>query len=153
MIEEVVLVETFDQKLKPSGFRKSKRNFYRFGQSLYSVLNLQHSQLYGAWFVNFGFSPLTQADGKFLPENKCMVRFRAESVSAISRGGCALLDDDSDSSDPLWEGSLIEKVVVPAVELLEAVRDAPTLAAVLKMDVTSQVFIHKDFRSILNSES
>lgn len=79
---EAVLTET----LKPRGFRKRTRNWFRTTSAgQYQVVNLQKSSWgSGDCYLNLGWDR-ADGTGHFLPENHCLARFRAERTDVIPR--------------------------------------------------------------------
>ena len=72
-----------DASLKESGFRRRRSNWYRSGPILYAIVNVQKSNWDDLIYINVGFTPVEYLTDGWQPSNKCLVRFRAESLKAV----------------------------------------------------------------------
>lgn len=122
--------------LKPRGFRKRERNWFRTtGANEYQVVNLQKSSWGGgSCYLNVGWDSTVPA-GEFRPANQCVVSLRAEDtdviapiewvrpdgVSTLAMPGIALLDTETNERVPedLFVEQLTQVIVIPVAELLD----------------------------------
>ncbi len=139
---EAVLAEV----LKPRGFRKRARNWFRTSDAgEYQLVNLQKSSWGGGdCYLNLGWDPTVKA-GDFLPENQCMARIRAERADVIppirmlrSDGesvlevpGISLLHRDMSErfTDDDYRNQIREIVARPVADLLDRTPSVTDLVA------------------------
>jgi hypothetical protein len=139
---------TIASLLKPRGYRKRARNWFRTSpEGDYQVVNLQKS----SWgdencYLNLGWDPGVPA-GEFRPEHQCAARFRAEAadvilpfqwvrpdgLTTIELPGISLLDVET--SAVMTEGPFAEKladlVVVPIADFMDRTRSIVDLVPLL----------------------
>ncbi|WP_402462183.1 DUF4304 domain-containing protein [Isoptericola aurantiacus] len=146
------LVEAFKQAFKPLGFKKKVANWYRSSGDLYTVVGLQDSSWDGSNYVNIGFAPVAYAKSGWLADSKCLVRFRAESITSISRDSLILLSGRTMkevAGDDL-RAAVLEHIANPVARVVDPVEDIQDLKMLLRTKVSDQVFIHRDIKKELD---
>jgi Domain of unknown function (DUF4304) len=122
--------------LKPRGFRKRGRNWFRTtSANEYQVVNLQKSSWGGGnCYLNLGWDPAVPA-GEFRSENQCAVTLRAEDTDVIppidwvrpdglttlELPGISLLDTEANDrmSEAQFAKQFSEVIAVPIADLLD----------------------------------
>ncbi|WP_158257112.1 DUF4304 domain-containing protein [Kineococcus xinjiangensis] len=145
------LSAVFGKPLKDLGFRRRRRSWYRLGPALYSVLNLQASEWDSTVYLNLGFSPAASVVGDWLPERKCMVRFRAERILEVPLEGIRLLDGEALAAvgAQAWRDAVAQQVAGPVVGMLDRVVDLPRLRHALDAEVSPHVMVRAEVRQLL----
>ncbi|MER8072594.1 DUF4304 domain-containing protein [Streptomyces sp. NPDC094034] len=142
------LLEAFDDVLRPLGFRKKSGSWYRISGDLYGLVGVQKSSWDESYYVNVGFAPAGKVKEGWLPESKCLVRFRVDAITSISRKGLELLSVEGEEvarSDEL-RSSLVEEIVVPVALLVDPIGSLGDLKSLLRSGVSGRVFIHHEIR-------
>lgn len=138
--------------VKPLGFMaQGAANWHRVRSDLYSIVNLQQSGWAdSSYYINLGFSPAETVSDAWIPESKCMIRFRIEAIKAIDSTALDILDEGAVWMDEIeFESILGRDVLSPLVQFLERIDDSSALGRLLNSDVPGRVFIHKDAGAIL----
>jgi hypothetical protein len=147
------LADAMDDAMTPLGFRRRRTNWSRLGDTLYSVINLQKSR-WGEWlYVNLGFSLPDRVANSWTPESRCLVRFRADTLTAIEPEALRLLEADrvlTMEHDELRE-LLAERIASPIAETMAVAADLDGLKNVLESRTSGQVFVHREMRELLLS--
>src|SRR6478609_7626979 len=149
-----VLLEAFNEVFKSLGFRKKSANWYRVSGDLYCIVGVQESRWDESCYVNVGFTPAVNVKAGWLPESKCLVRFRADAITSISREDLDLLSGEAakaSGEDDLRVG-LLEKIANPAARAVDPVENMQNLKSLLRTSVSDQVFIHRKIRGELLEE-
>ncbi|MFE7500528.1 DUF4304 domain-containing protein [Streptomyces albidoflavus] len=149
-----VLLEAFNEVFKSLGFRKKSANWYRVSGDLYCIVGVQESRWDESCYVNVGFTPAVNVKAGWLPESKCLVRFRADAITSISREDLDLLSGEAakaSGEDDLWVG-LLEKIANPAARAVDPVENMQNLKSLLRTSVSDQVFMHREIRGELLEE-
>ncbi|MFD3352993.1 DUF4304 domain-containing protein [Streptomyces fradiae] len=149
-----ILLEALNEVFKPLGFRKKSANWYRVSGDLYCVVGVQESRWDESCYVNVGFAPAVNVKAGWLPESKCLVRFRADAITSISRGDLDLLSGEAakaSGEDDLRVG-LVEKIATPVARAVNPVESIQGLKSLLRTSVSDQVFIHREIRGELLEE-
>ncbi|MQS07542.1 DUF4304 domain-containing protein [Streptomyces alkaliphilus] len=149
MVQSAV-VRVVDESIKPLGFQRRGHSWYRITSDLYSVINVQKSRWSESCYINIGFSPSGQVENLWLPESRCQVRFRLDSLKRITREGLLLLEGGTDQEVKL-RASLVEKIGNPLAQFVVGVTNLDDLRGALNSDVTGNVFIHGEIRPLLAS--
>jgi hypothetical protein len=89
------LLDVLGNQLAPLGFRRRTANWYRAGSELYLVVNVQRSSWGDVLYVNVGAAPIGRTTGGWLPESKCLVRFRAEALDGVPAEALVALSDSA----------------------------------------------------------
>jgi len=99
-----VLTAILTESLAERGFRRRGDSWHRLGPDLYSVVHLQPSRWDSSFYLNLGFAPAGRVVRGWLPESKCLVRFRVEAIKKLSPGDLRLLNGDAFShmGEPEW---------------------------------------------------
>ncbi|MGW2307331.1 DUF4304 domain-containing protein [Actinomadura luteofluorescens] len=146
-----ILLEALNEVFKPLGFRKKSANWYRVSGDLYCVVSVQQSSWGGSCYVNIGFAPAVKVRAGWLPESKCLVRFRVDALASIFREGLDLLSGEV--AEAREEGDLradlVERVVSPVAQAINSVESIQDLKSLLHASVSDQVFIHSEIRDKL----
>lgn len=146
-----VFLEAFDEVFKPLGFRKKSANWYRVSGELYCVVGLQKSSWDESFYVNVGFSLAEKVKTGWLPESRCLVRFRVDSIASISEDGLRLLSGEvtEGGKESEFRVSLVERIVVPVALVVGPIGTLDDLKSLLQSGVSGQVFIHREIRDVL----
>ncbi|PWI12598.1 hypothetical protein DI272_43830 [Streptomyces sp. Act143] len=151
---KTILVEALNEVFKPLGFRKKSTNWYRVSGDLYCVVSVQDSSWDESCYVNIGFAPAAKVKASWLPESKCLVRFRADTITSISREGLDLLSGEV--AEAGGEGglrvALVEKVASPVARAVNSIDNIQGLTSLLRTSISDQVFIHREIRDELLAE-
>ncbi len=75
-----ILLEALNEIFKPLGFKKKSAKWYRVSGDLYCIVGVQESRWDESCYVNIGFAPAANVKTEWLPESKCLVRFRADAT-------------------------------------------------------------------------
>ncbi|MFG3165461.1 DUF4304 domain-containing protein [Streptomyces sp. NPDC048232] len=146
-----VLLEAFNEVFKPLGFRKKSANWYRASGDLYCVVGVQESSWDESCYVNIGFAPAANVKTGWLPESKCLVRFRADAITSISRDGLDLLSGEV--AEVRGGGDLrldlVEKVASPVAQAVNSIESIQDLKNLLRTSDSDQVFVHREIRDEL----
>lgn len=153
MIVQSAVVRVVGEAVKPLGFQRRGHSWYRVTSDLYAVINVQKSRWDESCYVNIAFSPASEAEHSWLPESKCQVRFRLDSLKSITPEGLLLLEGGSGQgiSESELQSSLLEKIGTPIAQFMADVTWLGDLKRVLDSDVTEKVFVHREMRSRLSS--
>ncbi|MEU2747851.1 DUF4304 domain-containing protein [Streptomyces collinus] len=149
-----ILLEALNEVFKPLGFRKKSANWYRVSGDLYCVVGVQESHWDESCYVNVGFAPAVNVKAGWLPESKCLVRFRADAITSISREDLDLLSGraaETSGEDDLRVG-LVEKIATPVARAVNPIESIQGLKSLLRTSVSDQVFIHREIRGELLEE-
>ncbi|MFE1691611.1 DUF4304 domain-containing protein [Streptomyces albidoflavus] len=149
-----ILLEALNEIFKPLGFKKKAANWYRVSGDLYCIVGVQESRWDESCYVNIGFAPAVNAKTGWLPESKCLVRFRADAITSISREDLDLLSEGAakvSGEDDLRVG-LIEKIATPVARAVNPIENIQALKSLLRASVSDQVFIHREIRGELLEE-
>ncbi|MEU6647581.1 DUF4304 domain-containing protein [Saccharomonospora sp. NPDC046836] len=149
-----ILLEAFNEVFKSLGFRKKSANWYRVSGDLYCIVGVQESRWGESCYVNVGFTPAVNVKAGWLPESKCLVRFRADAITSISREDLDLLSGEAakaSGEDDLRVG-LLEKIANPAARAVDPVENMQDLKSLLRTSVSDQVFMHREIRGELLEE-
>lgn len=149
-----ILLEALNEVFKPLGFRKKSANWYRVSGDLYCVVGVQESHWDESCYVNVGFAPAVNAKAGWLPESKCLVRFRADAITSISREDLDLLSGqaaEAQGEDSL-RMSLVQKIAAPVARAVNPIESIQGLKSLLRTSVSDQVFIHREIRGELLEE-
>ncbi|RMB81837.1 DUF4304 domain-containing protein [Streptomyces shenzhenensis] len=149
-----ILLEALNEVFKPLGFRKKSANWYRVSGDLYCVVGVQESRWNESCYVNVGFAPAVNVKAGWLPESKCLVRFRADAITSISREDLDLLSGEAvetSGEDDLRVG-LVEKIAAPVARAVNSIESIQGLKSLLRTSVSDQVFIHREIRGELLQE-
>ncbi|MBT3156261.1 DUF4304 domain-containing protein [Streptomyces sp. CHA1] len=149
-----ILLEALNEVFKPLGFRKKSANWCRVSGDLYCVVGVQESRWDKSCYVNVGFAPAVNVNAGWLPESKCLVRFRADAITAISREDLDLLSGEAaeaSGEDDLRVG-LVEKIATPVARAVNPIESIEGLKSLLRASVSDQVFIHREIRGKLLEE-
>ncbi|MBL1085222.1 DUF4304 domain-containing protein [Streptomyces actinomycinicus] len=153
MVNSIIL-EVLNEVFKPLGFRKKSANWYRVSGDLYCVVAVQESRWGESCYVNVGFAPVVNVKAGWLPESKCLVRFRVDALTSISREGLDLLSGQAaevGGEDDLRVG-LVEKIATPVAQAVNPIESIQDLKSLLCTSVSDQVFIHREIRGELLEE-
>lgn len=139
--------------LSEKGFRRRGHSWKHLGPTLYSVISLQASNWDSHFYVNFGFSLADRAVLGWLPESKCMVRFRIEAIKAISPADLRLLGDEAlgTMGEQQWRVAVSDRLVVPVTGILERATDLKGLSSILRADISERTMVHVEMRALLDS--
>ncbi|NVI33154.1 DUF4304 domain-containing protein [Streptomyces sp. CAI-17] len=149
-----VLLEALNEVFKSLGFRKKSANWYRVSGDLYCIVGVQESRWDESCYVNVGFTPAVNVKAGWLPESKCLVRFRADAIASISREDLDLLSGEAakaSGEDDLRVG-LLEKIANPTARAVDSVENMQDLKSLLRTSVSDQVFMHREIRAELLEE-
>lgn len=149
-----ILLEAFNEVFNSLGFRKKSANWYRVSGDLYCIVGVQESRWGESCYVNVGFTPAVNVKAGWLPESKCLVRFRADAITSISREDLDLLSGEAakaSGEDDLRVG-LLEKIANPAARAVDPVENMQNLKSLLRTSVSDQVFMHREIRGELLEE-
>ncbi|WP_078883579.1 DUF4304 domain-containing protein [Streptomyces sp. CNQ431] len=149
-----VLLEALNEVFKSLGFRKKSANWYRVSGDLYCIVGVQESRWDESCYVNVGFTPAVNVEAGWLPESKCLVRFRADAITSISREDLDLLSGEAvkaSGEDDLRVG-LLEKIANPTARAVDPIENMQDLKSLLRTSVSDQVFIHREIRGELLEE-
>jgi hypothetical protein len=80
MSERNAVQRAFDQLGKEAGFEKKSGSWYRRGDEVIAVSNLQKSQYGPKYYFNQGFWLRQVADERFPKDHKCHIRARVEDL-------------------------------------------------------------------------
>lgn len=140
------------ESLAERGFRRRGDSWHRLGPDLYSVVHLQPSRWDSSFYLNLGFAPADRVVRGWLPESKCLVRFRVEAIKKLSPGDLRLLNGDAIShmGEHEWRVAVGGKVVNPIVEILDHATDLSGLRNVLQDQISERVMVHAEMRKILS---
>ncbi|MFG2960812.1 DUF4304 domain-containing protein [Streptomyces sp. NPDC048291] len=155
MVNSAPLLEVFDEVFRPLGFRKKSGSWYRTSGDIYCLVGVQKSSWDESCYVNVGFAPTGTTKDGWLPENKCLVRFRVDAITSISREALELLSEGRREGVRPNElrSSLMEKIAVPVALLVDPIRSLGDLQSLLRSRVSGQVFIHREIReAVLDGE-
>ncbi|MEU0425855.1 DUF4304 domain-containing protein [Streptomyces canus] len=135
------------------GFKRRGGSWYRHSGDLYSIVSIQKSKWDNSCYLNFGFMPNSEIEGPWIPESKCWVRFRFDSISSVSVDDAQLLVEDvsRDLSDSELQSLLVDRVATPASRLFEEVVDLASLKVALESRISKRVFVHREMRELLDS--
>lgn len=147
--------EVLTLALQELGFRRRGDNWRRQGATLYSIVNLQPSRWDSLFYVNVGFSLADRAVRGWLPESKCMVRFRIEAIKKISSQDLRLLSDDALSTmgEQEWRAAVSDKLVGPIAGILEGATDLVGLKSLLRTNVSERAMVNAEMRGLLESSA
>ncbi|MGV9853618.1 DUF4304 domain-containing protein [Streptomyces sp. NPDC003442] len=147
------VVRVIGEAVKPLGFQRRGHSWYRVTSDLYAVINVQKSRWDESCYVNIAFSPASQAEDSWLPESKCQVRFRLNSLKSITPEGLLLLEENSrqEIGEGEFQSSLVEKIGTPIAQFMDDVTRLGDLKDALDSGVTEKVFVHREMRSLLSS--
>ena len=149
-----ILTEALNDVFKPLGFRKKSANWYRVSGDLYCVVNVQKSPWGdGSCDVNIGFAPAVKAEKGWLPESKCLLRFRAGAITSVSREGLNLLSVETAElrGEDALRADLVEKIADPVARAVNPIDSIQGLRSLLRTNVNNQVFIHRELQDELMS--
>ncbi|MEU4173308.1 DUF4304 domain-containing protein [Streptomyces sp. NPDC026665] len=149
-----ILLEALNEAFKPLGFRKKSASWYRVTGNLYCVVSAQVSGWDESCYVNIGFAPAAKVETGWLPESKCLVRFRVDAITSISREGLDLLAEEgiSKHNDSDLHAELVEKIATPVAELVNSIENTQDLKSLLRTEISEQVFIHREMIDELLAE-
>lgn len=155
--EQKVLEATLNAHLSPLGFRRRGRNWVRESHDLYSVVNLQSSEWGAGDYVNVGFARLERVEGVWLPENKCEIRFRAESLNSLSRedidAGGSEVTTSAHQAECAREGAApssgATRVGMALAELMTVVVAVSDLTTAIGDLLSDRIFIGREIRDEL----
>ncbi|MYU56471.1 MULTISPECIES: DUF4304 domain-containing protein [Streptomyces] len=149
-----ILLEALNEVFKPLGFRKKSANWYRMSGDLYCVVSVQESSWDESCYVNIGFAPAVKVKEGWLPESKCLVRFRVDAITSISREGLDLLSGEvvEARGDGGLRVDFVEKVASPVALAVNSIESIQDLKSLLRTSVNDQVFIHREIRDELLAE-
>ncbi|MET7361772.1 DUF4304 domain-containing protein [Streptomyces sp. NPDC005562] len=149
-----LLLEAFNEVFKPLGFRKKSASWYRVSGDLYCVVAVQESSWDESCYVNVGFAPAAHVKAGWLPEVKCLVRFRADAITSISREDLDLLCGQAAETcgEDFLRMGLVEKIATPVARAVNPIGSIQGLKSLLRSRVSDQVFIHREFRGELVEE-
>jgi hypothetical protein len=152
MMVESELATLFSKATESLGFRRRGLNWYRRGEQLYSMVNLQRSRWDDLVYVNIAFSPTGEVAGEWQAESKCSVRLRVEAIRSVKKEDLLLLSgaEAAELSDNEWRAAVIARIVDPVVGILVEAVDISSLKEILQKDVTDRVMIHREMRNLLN---
>jgi hypothetical protein len=136
-VDPAKLIETtIAGSLKPRGYRKRERNWFRTtSANEYQVVNVQKSSWGGGdCYLNLGWDA-SLPSGEFRPFNHCAINLRAENtdvitpihhirpdgVTEIELPGISLLDSEISSVMPEddFTADLLDVVVTPVADLMD----------------------------------
>ncbi|WP_437036066.1 DUF4304 domain-containing protein [Streptomyces sp. enrichment culture] len=149
-----ILLKALNEVFKPLGFRKKSASWFRVSGDVYCVVAVQESRWDESCYVNVGFAPAVNVKAEWLPEAKCLVRFRADAISSISREDLGLLSGqaaEARGEDSLRMG-LVEKIATPVARAVNPIDSIQGLKCLLHTSVSDQVFIHREIRAELLEE-
>ncbi|WBB93339.1 DUF4304 domain-containing protein [Verrucosispora sp. WMMC514] len=140
-----------EEELDGMRFRRRGTNWYRLGQEIYSIVNIQSSRWDSLFYVNLGFAPAGDVPGGWLAESKCMLRFRLEAIKRVRPDSLRLLDDSviSERVDQHWRSAVRAGLVLPIVETLKRADSVEGLKGLLETEISDRVMIHRDMRRFL----
>ncbi|MGK5446738.1 DUF4304 domain-containing protein [Streptomyces radiopugnans] len=119
-----------------------------------AVVGVQESRWDESCYVNVGFAPAVNVKAGWLPESKCLVRFRVDAITSISREDFDLLSGraaETSGEDDLRVG-LVEKIATPVARAVNPIESIQGLKSLLRASVSDQVFIHREIRGELLEE-
>ena len=148
MTVQTVLFAAIDEPLKRLGFRRRGSNWYHLNDDLYSMVNLQRSRWDESFYVNFGFAPIDRLPDEniWLPESKCLVRFRLDALNSVSADDLQLLDEDVAGRmvEAEFREVLSDKIARLIMQIMETASNVEELSEVLASKVSGRVFVHRD---------
>lgn len=149
-----ILMGALNEVFKPLGFRKKSANWYRVSGDLYCVVSIQASSWDESCYVNIGFAPAVKVKAGWLPESKCLVRFRVDAITSIPREGLDLLSGEAAEAhgEDTLRADLVEKVASPVAQAISSIESIQDLKSLLHTSVSDQVFIHREIRDELLAE-
>lgn len=146
------VVRVIGEALKPLGFQRHGHSWYRVTSDLYAVINVQKSRWDESCYVNIAFSPAGQSENAWIPESKCQVRFRLDSLKSIPPEALLLLGETTGEIDEhALRSSLAERIGAPIAQFMRGITSIDELKGVLDSKVTERVFVHREMRSLLDS--
>ncbi|MBD3007556.1 DUF4304 domain-containing protein [Streptomyces sp. 5-10] len=147
------VVRVIGEAVKPLGFQRHGHSWYRVTLNLYAVISVQKSRWDESCYVNIAFSPASQAENSWLPESKCQVRFRLDSLKSVTSEGLFLLGADSgrEVSEVEFRSSIASKIGTPIAQFMSGITGLGDLKDALDSAVTERVFVHREMRSLLDS--
>ncbi|BBJ46895.1 hypothetical protein SSPO_096130 [Streptomyces antimycoticus] len=153
MTVQSAVVRVIGGAVKPLGFQRHGHSWYRVISDLYAVINVQKSRWDESCYVNIAFSPASQAENSWLPESKCQVRFRLDSLKSVTPEGLLLLRGDSgrEVAEVEFRSSLAGKIGTPVAQFMSGITGLGDLKDALDSAVTERVFVHREMRSLLDS--
>ncbi|WP_075021409.1 DUF4304 domain-containing protein [Actinomadura madurae] len=149
-----ILLEAINEVLVPLGFRRKSANWCRVSGDLYCVVNVQKSRWDESCYVNVGFTPAAKVKTGWLSESKCLVRFRVDAISSISREGLELLSGGwvDASGEREFRGDVVDKIATPVARTVDSIASMQDLKYLLHTSISDQVFIHREVRDELLEE-
>lgn len=142
------------ETLSGIGFRRRGLSWHRAGPMLYSIVNLQSSNWGPQFYVNFGFSVAKLAVNGWIPESKCMLRFRIEAIQNIHPQAFRLLNRNPTGSvidEEGWCSAVSGELIAPIAGVLEKTVDLASLNDLLNVKLSENVMVHHKMRRILDS--
>ncbi|MDH6434801.1 hypothetical protein M2158_003278 [Streptomyces sp. SAI-144] len=133
------------------GFKRRGGSWYRHSEDLYSIVSIQKSKWDNSCYLNIGFMPDSEIEGPWMPESKCWVRFRFDSLNSVSVDDAQLLAEDAsrDSSDSELQSLLVDRVATPVARLFGGVVNLTSLKVALESQIAKRVFVHREMRELL----
>lgn len=152
MTVESALTDVLNEALRPLALRRRGSTWYRLGQTLYSVVDVQRSRWDDSCYVNIGFAPADRVPKSYLPESKCLVRFRLDALRSVAPADVRLLNEGSvaELGESSWRAAAAERIAAPVARLVAEVSDLDGLRDLLQTKVTERVFVHRDVRALLD---
>ncbi|MEU0522020.1 DUF4304 domain-containing protein [Streptosporangium sp. NPDC006007] len=153
MINRVALANVFNETLRPLNFRRRGDNWYRRGEEIYAIVNIQRSRWDDLCYINIGFSLVDRLYGDWIPEPKCLVRFRVEALNCVSCDTLSLLDEEKPirMSEAERHSAIAAGIGVPVARTVGDIVDFAGLKRLLKSDMLDGgVFVHREISEMLD---
>lgn len=153
MTLQSVITRAIGEPIKALGFQRRGNNWYRFTSDLYTVVNVQKSDWGETCYVNIAFSPAEDIEGAWLPESKCQVRVRLDSLDTVTHEDLRLLERDSSEdvmSDDEFSSALRRKIGAPVAQFLSETTSLVELKNSLAARVSGGMFVHRKMREYLS---
>jgi Domain of unknown function (DUF4304) len=147
------LASVLEAALRPLGFRRRRSSWYRKGDVVYAIVNIQKSSFDETCYINIGFCPVGQIGGEWAPESKCPIRLRLGALRAVSVADAALLDPASleQLGDADWRAAVAERIGSPLVDVVGAVDSLDDLRRFVQTEVSERLFVHRQMQEFLRA--
>lgn len=145
------LLTALSEALSFRGFRRRGSNWYRKHDQIYTVVNVQKSRYSCARYINIGMCPNGSMGRDWIPESRCPIRFRLESLESIPPEDAALLDDISLIPDGERVETLKQRIAQPLASSIDRVQDESTLIKFIQSNVSPNIYLHREVRQRLFS--
>jgi hypothetical protein len=146
------LAKVLDVALSPLGFRRRATNWYRRGDEIYSIVNIQKSRFDDSCYLNIAFCPTELMVDDWTSESRCPIRFRVDALTTISAADAALLDARTaqQMNEYVWQLDVADRIGARVAQVMKSIGSLDDLRGFLQSNRPERVFIGRDVKDLLH---